>query len=284
MQFIDTHQHLIYRDRLGYDWTTGIAALASGDFTIDDYRRLTADKGILGTVFMECAVNDPDYKAEARFISGLIGQPGTGILAQIASCRPETEEGFEDWIDEAAELGAVGFRRVLHVVPDALSQDPVFRAGIRKIGRRGLSFDICVLARQLPIAQELAAACPDTPMVLDHCGVPDIAGGAFDTWATEISALARHEHVTVKLSGLTAYCAPDRMDAATLRPWVDHVREAFGPDRMVWGGDWPVVNLGSGLPDWIDLSHALLDGLSEDEAHAVAAGNAQRIYRLALPG
>lgn len=280
MEFIDTHQHLIYRDRLGYGWTAGIEALAVGDFTVADYQMLTEGRGIAGTVYMECAVDDGDYQTEARFIAGLMRQPGSGMLAQIASCRPEDEAGFTDWLDEAAALGAVGFRRVLHVVPDEVSQTPAFRAGVAEIGRRGLSFDVCVLARQLPIARALAAACPDTVMVLDHCGVPDIAGGAFDDWATEMTALAAHENVHVKLSGLTAYCAPGKRDQETLRPWVAHALEAFGPARMVWGGDWPVVNLGSGLPDWIDLSRALLAPLSPDEALAIAQGNARRVYRL----
>jgi predicted TIM-barrel fold metal-dependent hydrolase len=283
MDFIDTHQHLIHRDRLGYDWTRGIAALEGRDFTVADYRGLTEGHGIAGTVFMECAVNDADYQAEARLVAGLIDDPASGVMAQIASCRPETEAGLADWLDEATGLGAVGFRRVLHVVPDALSQDSQFRAGLREIGRRGLSFDVCVLARQLPLAQALAEACPDTVMVLNHCGVPDIAGGAFDDWAAGITALARLENMHVKLSGLTAYCAPGMWDAAVLRPWVDHVLHSFGPARVVWGGDWPVVDLGAGLPAWIDLTRELLSGLSSAEFAAIASDNARRLYRLPEP-
>ncbi len=280
MDFIDTHQHLIYRDRLGYGWTEGIDALATGDFTVADYQSLTEGRGIAGTVFMECAVDDADYQTEARLFADLMRQPGSGMLAQIASCRPEDEAGFTDWLDEAASLGAVGFRRVLHVVPDEVSQTPTFRAGVAEIGRRGQSFDVCVLARQLPIARALAEACPETLMVLNHCGVPDIAGGAFDDWAAGIRLVAQCENMHVKLSGLTAYCAPAARDLGTLRPWVDHVLECFGPARMVWGGDWPVVNLGSGLPEWIDLSRALLAQLSTAEAEAVAHRNARRVYRL----
>ncbi|TVR49051.1 MAG: amidohydrolase [Rhodobacteraceae bacterium] len=280
MELIDTHQHLIYRETLGYGWTRGIPQLEKGDFTLGNYQTLTTDKKIAGTVFMECAVDDAEYKDEARLVAGLMRTPGSGIMAQIASCRPEVQAGFSDWLDEAAELGAVGFRRVLHVVPDEVSQDAVFREAVREIGRRGFSFDLCVLARQLPIAQALAQACPDTVMILNHCGVPDIAAGAFDNWAEGMAALARCDNMQVKLSGLTAYCAPDAMGTETLRPWVDHVLGCFGPDRMVWGGDWPVVNMGSGLPAWIDLSRALLSSLSQQEAQAVGTGNARRIYRL----
>jgi predicted TIM-barrel fold metal-dependent hydrolase len=282
MEFIDTHQHLIYRDRLGYGWTAGIPALETGDFTLQDYAALTAGQGIAGTVFMEAAVDDADYRAEARFVAELMRAPGAGLLAQVASCRPETEAGFADWLDEAASLGATGFRRVLHVVPDEVSQSATFRAGVREIGRRGMSFDVCVLARQLPLARALAEACPDTVLVLDHCGVPDIAGGAFEPWAAEITALARLPNVHAKLSGLPAYCAPGTGGAAVLRPWVDHALGAFGPARMLWGGDWPVVNLGGGLPGWIGTTRDLLAGLSADEAAAIAQHTARRVYR--LPG
>lgn len=280
MQLIDTHQHLIYRNRLGYGWTAGVPALAQGDFTLDDYRRLTAGQGVAATVFMECAVDDADYKDEARFVAELMRAAGSGLIGQIASCRPETAEGFADWLDEAATLGVVGYRRVLHVVPDDVSQSETFRAGVREIGRRGRVFDMCFLGRQLPVARELAEACPDTALVLDHCGVPDIAGGAFEAWAEGIAALARLPNVSVKLSGITAYCAPGTATAATLRPWVEHVLACFGPDRMLWGGDWPVVNLGSGLPEWIAITRELLAGLSADEQAAIGHRTARRVYRL----
>jgi predicted TIM-barrel fold metal-dependent hydrolase len=278
MDLIDTHQHLIYRDRLGYGWTVGILPLASGDFTLADYAALTAGHGVAGSIFMETGVDDADYKAEARFVAGLVGQ--SGMLGQIVSCRPEEEAGFDDWLDECAGLHVRGFRRILHVMPDDLSQTRTFRRNLRKIGARGLAFDICVLARQLPIAVDLARASPDQPLVLDHCGVPDIAGGGFADWAKGIDAMAALPHVHLKLSGITAYCAPGTANQATLQPWVDHVLAAFGPDRMLWGGDWPVVNLGVGLTDWIALTHALLNGLSSNEQSQIAQGTARQVYRV----
>ena len=278
MELIDTHLHLIYRDRLGYGWTSGIPALATGDFTLADYAALIAGRGIAGALFMEAGVDDADYKTEARFVAALVGQ--NGLLGQIASCRPEEDEGFDDWLDECQGLNVHGFRRILHVMPDALSQTPTFRRNLAKIGARGWAFDICVLARQLPIAVDLARACPDQPLVLDHCGVPDIAGGGFSEWAKGISALAVLPHLHVKLSGISAYCAAGAANKTTLQPWVDHILAAFGPKRMVWGGDWPVVNLGTGLPEWIDLSRDLLSGLSDAEKTQVASATARRVYRL----
>ena len=279
MEFIDTHVHLIYRKRLGYGWTSGIPALATGDFTVADYRVLTAGKGITGMVFMETGVDDADYQAEARYVAGLVGRDG--LLGQIASCRPEDDAGFDSWLDECQSLQVRGFRRMLHVMPDDLSQTATFRRNLAKIGAKGWAFDICVLARQLPIAQALVQSCPDQVFVLDHCGVPDIAGGGFADWARGIDAMAALPQVFVKLSGITAYAAPGQANLATLKPWVDHVIGAFGANRVLWGGDWPVVNLGVGLPDWIDLTRALLAGLTDAEQAAICHGTAQRVYGLA---
>lgn len=278
MDFIDTHLHLIYRDRLRYGWTAGIPTLATGDFTLADYTRLIAGQGVAGAVFMEAGVDDGDYQAEARMVAGMVGKGG--LMGQIASCRPEDEAGFDDWLDECGVLKVQGFRRVLHTMPDALSQSPTFRRNLARIGARGWTFDLCVLARQLPIAEALAKACPDQSFVLDHCGVPDIAGNAFDDWSKGITALAALPHVNVKLSGITAYCAAGTANQATLQPWVDHLLATFGPGRMLWGSDWPVVNLGTGLPEWTALSRWLLSDLTKAEQTQVASGTARRVYQL----
>lgn len=278
MDLIDTHQHLIWRDRLGYGWTAGIPALAEGDFTPEDYQAQTKGQGIAGTIFMECGVDDADYQAEARYVATRVGRDG--ILGQIASCRPETDAGFDAWLEECGALQVKGFRRILHVVPDEMSQNEVFRANLRKIGRKGLPFDMCFLARQLPIAEALARACDGQQLVLDHCGVPDIAGGVFDDWAKGIDRLAALPHVSVKLSGISAYAAPGTASVELLRPWVGHVLDRFGEDRVVWGSDWPVVLLGAGLLPWIEMTRNLLAGLSAGEQSAVGAGNARRIYRV----
>ncbi len=278
MEFIDTHQHLILRDQIAYGWTAGVPALASGDFTQADYAALTAGLGVAATVFMETGVDDADYHTEARVVARLVGQHG--MLGQIASCRPETDAGFDAWLAEGDSLHVVGYRRILHEISDELSQTTTFRRNLAKIGAKGLPFDLCFLARQLPIARALAKVCDDQILVLDHCGVPDIAGGAYDRWAAEITALAQLPHVVCKLSGISRYCAPGKASVAVLRPWVDHVIDSFGPDRVLWGGDWPVVNLGAGLPGWIAMTRALIAHLSGADQTAIAQGTARRVYRL----
>lgn len=280
MEFIDTHQHLMYRATIGYGWTAALPSLSQGDFTLSDYQDLTVGKGIVGTIFMETGVDDSDYQSEARLVAALMTKPGSGILGQIASCRPETDADFDAWLECAPQLGIVGYRRILHEISDDVSQSQTFRNNLSKIGRCKLAFDMCFLARQLPIALSLAQACDEQTLVLDHCGVPDIAAGAFDLWADGISAIARLPHVNCKLSGIVAYCTPGTATVQTLRPWVDHVIESFGPDRMLWGSDWPVVNLGTGLPAWIDLTCDLLRHLAPDDQARIAQYTARRVYRV----
>lgn len=275
---LDTHLHLVDRSRINYPWIAGAGTL-DRDWSLDDYAPEAAAQGITRALHMEVDAAAADIGAETALIAGLPPRPDVTIAGIISACRPE-QDGFAAEIERAQAHGrVVGFRRVLHVVPDELSQSDLFRQNIARLGPAGLPFDLCVLARQLPLAMALADAAPDTQFVLDHCGVPDIAGGAFDDWARDIAALAQRGNVAVKVSGLPAY-AGDGWSAEDLRPWVDHVAECFGFDRMVWGSDWFVCTLGGGLTKWVEASRHLFSRHSAAERLALFSGNAERIWKI----
>ena len=282
ISLLDTHQHLVYREKASYGWTKDIPSLAEGNFTLDDYKTLTEGLGIGGTLFMETGVDDPDYQQETRFVKSLAENADDGMIGLISSIRPESDEGFETWLEETIEMGVVGYRRILHVMPDDTSQSDIFRKNVRKIGVSGKTFDICFLPGQLPVACELAKACENTKLILNHCGVPDIAGDGLDPWRQDIKALAQIPNVICKLSGLMAYCAPGTSSLETIEPYVDHALNCFGPNRMVWGSDWPVVNLAKGLPEWIAVTRKILGKLSADEASSIAYGTAQIVYKVKI--
>ncbi len=282
ISLLDTHQHLVYREKASYGWTKDIPLLAEENFTLDDYKTLTEGLGIGGTLFMETGVDDPDYQQETRFVKSLADNSDNGMIGLISSIRPESDEAFETWLEETIEMGVVGYRRILHVMPDDTSQSDIFRNNVRKIGVSGKTFDICFLPGQLPIACELAKACENTKLILNHCGVPDIAGDGLDPWRQDIKALAQIPNVICKLSGLMAYCAPGTSSLETIEPYVDHVLNCFGPNRMVWGSDWPVVNLAKGLPEWIAVTRKILGKLSADEASSIAYGTAQIVYKVKI--
>ena len=282
ISLLDTHQHLVYREKASYGWTKDIPPLAEGNFTLDDYKTLAEGLGIGGTLFMETGVDDPDYQQETRFVKSLADNSDNGMIGLISSIRPESDEAFETWLEETIEMGVAGYRRILHIMPDDTSQSDIFRKNVRKIGVSGKTFDICFLPGQLPIACELAKACENTKLILNHCGVPDIAGNGLDPWRQDIKALAQIPNVICKLSGLMAYCAPGTSSLEIIEPFVDHVLNCFGPNRMVWGSDWPVVNLAKGLPEWIAVTRKILGKLSADEASSIAYGTAQIVYKVKI--
>jgi predicted TIM-barrel fold metal-dependent hydrolase len=278
MDLIDTHQHLILRKDLRYAWTQEIPEIASDIFDLAAYSREVRGSGIVATIFMESGVDDVDYQKETRLVSTLVGSGEPSLIGVIAGCRPETEAGFDAWIDECADLNVVGFRRILQVMPDDLSRTQTYRRNIRRIGEAGYPVDLCFDGRQLPIAYDLVRACPSVRFVLDHCGRPDIAGGDFVGWRRDMTQLAELPNLSIKLSGLPTYCDPSSSEIAAIKPYSDAVLDLFGPRRMIWGGDWPVINVGGGLSRWVDLTSALLSDLSDDERNLIGQLNALSIY------
>jgi predicted TIM-barrel fold metal-dependent hydrolase len=271
----DTHLHLIDRSRLSYPWLAGLPPL-DRDWDFDSYCATAARIGITDVLHMEVDVAESDIDRETAWIAELMARPGSPLRGAISAARPESA-GFEAWLDQVDRRIVRGLRRVLHVVPDDLSQSDLFRRNIRRLGQAGLPFDICMLQRQLPLAIDLVDACPDTVFILDHCGVPNIAGGQFEDWATSIHKIAERPNVNAKLSGISAYGPPD-WTLQTLRPYVDHLIETFSPHRLVWGSDSPVCTLQSSLPEWVATTHALLQDQSPADRSQILGGNAHRLW------
>lgn len=271
----DTHLHLIDRGRLRYPWLAALPPL-DRDWDFDSYGATAARLGITDVLHMEVDVAEADIDAETAWIAELMARPGSPLRGAISAARPETA-GFAAWLERVDRKVVRGVRRVLHVVPDEVSQAPLFRENLRRLGAAGLPFDICMLQRQLPLAAALVDACPGTTFILDHCGVPDIAGGDFGDWAAKITELARRPNLHAKVSGITAY-GPAGWTAETLRPYVRHVIERFGPSRVVWGSDSPVCTLQSSLAEWVAVTHLLLADLSAGDRDAILQGNARRLW------
>lgn len=275
---IDTHQHLVLPNRFQYPWTEKYESL-QGQFSLEDYQVASRVCGIQGTLFMEADVLEAQAGDEAHYFCQMAEQAANGVWGVIASGRPEYE-GFENYLDGIEHPRLKGIRRVLHVVPDEISQRPIFRQHIAALAERNLSFDLCARSNQLPLVAELVDACPETQFILDHCGGPDIAHGQLEAWAAELKRLAQRVNLVVKISGLPAYCPPGQANAATLRPWVETTIETFGWDRCLWGGDWPVCTLNGTLRAWCAALDEILAGESESNQSKLYVENARRIYRL----
>ncbi|MBY3472998.1 amidohydrolase family protein [Rhizobium laguerreae] len=277
--FIDTHLHIIDRSSLPYPWLSGVPDL-DHDFLYEAYAREARRCGITTVLHMEVDVDPAAIQAETDHVASLAEKEGSLIAGAIVSCRPE-EEGFAAYLErQKADLFVKGFRRVLHVVPDDVSEGALFRENIRRISGSSLTFDLCTVPHQASRVTALADLAPDVQFVLDHCGVPDIRSDAFGPWKTGISEIARRPNVVCKVSGVVAYADAKTWTAQTLQPYIEHVTASFGWDRVVWGSDWPVCTLGGGLSTWVAATHSMLSGVSETERSKLLFANAQRLWSL----
>lgn len=274
MRILDTHLHLVHLDRFSYPWLEGAPPL-NRQWDAESYFDEAVPLGIEAALHMEVDVAEAEMVAETAFVDGLHPR----IAGAVAACRPEHRD-FSAYLDRIAQIrGLRGVRRILHTQPDELSQSDRFVENVQRLANYRLPFDLCVRADQLPIGAQLVAQCPDVQFVLDHCGVPKVAEQELDPWREHIRALAQYPNVAAKISGVVAYAGPD-WTVATLRPFVEHVIDCFGWDRVVWGSDHPVCTLTADLTRWVGATKELIAGASAEEQAALLHRNAERIYRI----
>ena len=277
---IDTHLHLWNPDTIPRAWLAGVPDLDRA-MLLEDYRRVSASAGIEAAVHVETDVDDEGLERELDEVTAVM-RVNPLVRAAVVGGRPG-RPGFEIWLDGVAHLpGVVGLRRVFHGLdgePEAfftasLAED------LRRLGEHGLLFELCVRPDQLQTAIRLVDACPATNFVLDHLGRPDVATGVTTVWSDGLRRLADRKNVVAKLSGLIEGAAGTDWTTETFRPFFELALERFGPDRLVWGSNWPVCELGGSLERWVMATRSLLEGHSESVRNAVLEGNARRIYRL----
>lgn len=274
MRILDTHLHLIYQDRLSYPWLDDSPPL-NRQWTVEDYFAEAEALGIESALHMEVDVAEEQMLAETEFVTSLHPK----AVGAIAAGRPENKD-FPRYLMAIAEVkGLRGIRRILHTQPDELSQSDRFVENVQRLANYQLPFDLCVRADQLPLATRLVEQCPDVQFVLDHCGVPKVAEQELEPWRPYIRELAKHPNVVGKVSGIVAYAGPD-WTVATLRPFVEHIIESFGWDRVVWGSDHPVCTLTANLTRWVNATKEIIAGASEDEQAKLLHRNAERVYRV----
>lgn len=279
MKIVDTHQHLWDKDLFHYAWLEPLPVL-DRSFRLNDYSEATSGLEIAKTVFVECDVDEAQMLDEASHVLRLANDSGNRVAGVVASGRPE-KDNFKQHLDKLAGHPKLkGIRRILHTQADELGQGKIFIENVARLATYGLSFDLCVLARQLPIAINLASQCPDVTFVLDHCGVPDVKAQVLDPWRAHISELSSLPNVSCKISGLVAYANPTNWQSNDLRPFVDHVIESFGWDRVMFGSDWPVCNLSASCQRWVATLLSLTAGAGEANQKNLFHDNAIHIYRL----
>jgi len=280
MKIVDAHQHLWDLDLFHYAWLEQLPVL-NRSFRMNDYRDATNGLAIEKSVHLEADVDEPFMVDETKYLLRLADRADNPLEGVVACGRPESNE-FKTYLEKILGHPKLkGIRRVLHTQPDNLGQSETFIENVHSLAGNNLSFDICVLARQLPLAIRLVSRCPDVTFILDHCGVPQVKEKILDPWRSDLREIAKFPNVFCKISGLIAYADPHNWAAENLRPYVDHSMECFGWDRVMFGSDWPVCTLSASYRQWVNALLSLTRGAGEANQRKLFHENAIRVYRLA---
>ena len=272
---IDSHQHFWQYNPNDYVWMSEEHQVIRRDFLPGDLKPMLDAGAIDGTI----AVQARQMLAETDFLLELANQNPLikGVVGWIPFCGP----GVEDQLDRYADNQyIVGFRHVVHDEPDdhfILRRD--FNEGVKALSRFDLRYDILIFEKHLPQTIEFVDKHPQLAMVVDHIAKPKIRKGEFnDVWAMNMRKLAERDHVFCKLSGMVTEVKDEVWDITLLKPYFDVVLEAFGPNRLMFGSDWPVCLLKSEYLKWLDVMTQLIDPLSFTEKEAIMGGTANAFY------
>jgi L-fuconolactonase len=289
-EILDTHQHLWDTRRQQLPWLAGAPEILRRNYLPADYAAATEGLPVRA-LYMEVDVAEAHLDEEAESLRRLCASKSSQTFAAVLGGRPSSER-FDDYFKRHNEGGFLkGLRRVLHTpeTPRGLCLEKDFVRGIRALGKQGLTFDLCMRPGELNDAAALAAECPDTTLVLDHCGnadtkaflksPPSEPAHRAEDWQRAIDRLALKRNVHCKISGVIE-SMPDGWKSEQLSPVVNHCLDAFGPDRVVFGSNWPVCLLGGSLRSWVKALGEIMAARPVAERSKLWAENARRIYRL----
>lgn len=279
MKIIDTHQHLWDLNRFDFSWCARAPQL-NRSYLIEDYLAATQGAELVKSVHVEADVDEPFMLAETQYILQLAELNGNPLKGVVAVARPE-KSGFREYVERlAGHPNLKGIRRIFHTQPDELINRPLLVENIRALADYNLSFDLCVLARQLPRAIKLIENCPRVSFILDHCGNPPIKEGALQDWREHMQTIADLPNVVCKISGIVTNADHEKWTLDDLRPVVEHMIETFGWNRVMFGSDWPVCTLAASFQQWLDALVYLTRHASNEEHQKLFHDNALRVYQL----
>jgi L-fucono-1,5-lactonase len=275
---VDAHLHVWDLGVRPQPWTLGMPEL-SRSFSLADVQPALAANHFDATVLVQ-TVTVPDETPELLALAAR--EPlVAGVVGWTDLTDPDVGTRLAAVAAGAGGTSLVGIRHQVQAEPDPrwLCRRDV-RRGLAAVADNDLAFDLVVRPLQLPAAAETAAELPQLRFVLDHGGKPDIAAGGLEPWASDIADLSLMPNVAVKLSGLVTEADHDAWTVEQLRPYVDVLLEAFGPDRVMFGSDWPVCLLATSYDVWVAAATALTAGLTEAERREIFGSTAARWYRL----
>jgi L-fuconolactonase len=277
---VDAHHHLWDPALRDYPWMTGPAARLAERRGLEELHAVTEPAGVGATVAVQAAMTEE----ETTWLLGLAARSG-GLVAGIVGW---VDLEAPDVADRIAALRAgdggehlVGVRHQVHDEPDPewLDRETV-RRGLRAVAEAGLAYDLLLFPEHLKPARRVAEALPGLALVVDHGAKPPIAAGGWEPWSADLAALAAHERVHCKLSGLVTEARHDAWREDGIERYAARLLELFGPERLMFGSDWPVCTLAASYAEVLDLATSTL---GTGERDAVLGETARRFYSLGVP-
>ncbi len=277
---VDSHVHLADPKRFGYAWTKNAPSL-NRQVLPEHLSKAAAPVIVDKFVFVEVDVDFPQHLAEAEWIESL-ARADPRLAGMVAALPLEQGRSVE------AELGKLrknktlrGIRRLIQNQPDPdFCIRPQFIEGLKLLAAHDLVFDICIFHHHLPNAIKMVRQCPEVRFILDHIGKPAIKAGIMDPWRKNLKELATLSNVHCKISGVTTEADHKNWTREQLKPYIAHTIDAFGFDRVMYGGDWHVSELAGTYPQWVEIVDWVIDGATPAEKRKLFRDNAIRFYRL----
>ncbi len=285
---VDTHQHLWDLSKLKLTW---LSPPLDRSYTLEDYVQATQGLNVVKAVYMEVAVPREQRLQEAQYVIDLCQRP-TGVTRAAVLAGSPADDDFVRYVTQFKGSPYVkGFRGAL---PAKRMSDEQVVKNLQLLGDLGLRFDLNVPSSSLTDAAQLVDRCPGTRFVLDHCGNADpvafFAAGrtpprspqhSSEQWKQDIGKLAARGNIICKISGIVSRVPGTTLMAEDLAPIINHCLDSFGPDRVVFAGDWPVCLRGMPLRDWVSLLKSVVAHRPEKDQRQLFHDNAVRFYDLA---
>lgn len=277
---IDTHLHLWDPNVFHYPWLEKVTAL-NRPYSLEEYDAATEGYNVQAMVYVQCDVEPSASEREAAWVSdqARLDPRFQGIVAWAPLEQGHAVRATLERLTRHDLL--CGIRRIIQFEPDLeFCLRSEFIEGVRTLEEFDLPFDICVDHRHLTNIVKFARQVPDVSLILDHMGKPAIKEGLLQPWATELRTLARFPNIVCKISGVATEADHQHWTSDQLKPYIETTIEAFGFDRILFGGDWPVSTQAIGFEQWVTLLDDILSGVDRSDKEKFWAHNATRIYGL----
>ncbi|MBN1256244.1 MAG: amidohydrolase family protein [Planctomycetes bacterium] len=280
LPIVDTHVHFWDPDGVSTPWLPEYPEICKRSTPVE-YSEAIGDIPVESIVFIEAEVGREKALDEAKWVAE-IAEEDKRIKCIIPWAPVEDGDAVRDAIEELLLIPRVnGIRRLIQFQKDPdLCVRSKFIRGVQILAEYNLSFDICIAHDQLPKAIQMVRKCPQVSFILDHIAKPNIKDGLLEPWKTDLKELSMFDNVTCKVSGFVSEAEPFGWKKEEFRPYFEHVVECFTFDRLMFGGDWPMLNLHAQYRQWFAALEWLLSGCSKDELTKLFVTNAQRVYKV----